>query len=64
MVIDTIGKTIKKIRKKQLLDDVIEVKINSKEKILFEKYAEIKEIELDDLIKGLVRKNIDEFIKG
>lgn len=60
----TIGNALRKIRKKQLLDDTIEIKINSKEKILFQKYAEIREIELDDLIKNLVRENIDEFIKG
>lgn len=60
----TIGDTLRRLRKKQLLDDTIEIKINSKEKVLFQKYAEIKEIELDDLIKNLVREDIDEFIKG
>ena len=59
----TIGDTLRRLRKKQLLDDTIEIKINSKEKVLFQKYAEIKEIELDDLIKNLVREDIDEFIK-
>ena len=61
---DTINKTLGRIRKKQLLDDTIVVRINSKEKVLFEKYAEMKDVALEDLIKGLVRDNIDEFIKG
>lgn len=64
MVMDSINKTLGKMRKKQLLDDTISIRINSKEKVLFEKYAEMKEIELEDLIKTLVRKDIDEFIKG
>ncbi len=64
MVMDTINKTLGRIRKKQLLDDTIVVRINSKEKVLFEKYAEMKDVALEDLIKGLVRDNIDEFIKG
>ena len=64
MVMDAINKTLGRIRKKQLLDDTIVVRINSKEKVLFEKYAEMKDVALEDLIKGLVRDNIDEFIKG
>lgn len=52
------------MRMNKLLDDKIEVKINSKEKLLFEKYAKIKGIDLEELMLELVRHEIDEFIKG
>lgn len=64
MVMECINKTLGRIRKKQLLDDTIEIRINSKEKVLFQKYAELKGIKLEDLIKTLVRDDIDKFIKG
>ena len=61
---ECINKTLGRIRKKQLLDDTIEIRINSKEKVLFQKYAELKGVKLEDLIKTLVRDDIDKFIKG
>lgn len=64
MVMECINKTLGRIRKKQLLDDTIEIRINSKEKVLFQKYAELKGVKLEDLIKTLVRDDIDKFIKG
>ncbi|MBE6046856.1 MAG: hypothetical protein E7213_00320 [Clostridium sp.] len=64
MVIECINKTLGRIRKKQLLDDTIEIRINSKEKVLFQKYAELQGLKLEDLIKTLVRDDIDKFIKG
>ena len=64
MVMECINKTLGRIRKKQLLDDTIEIRIKSKEKVLFQRYAEIKGFKLEDLIKTLVRDDIDKFIKG
>jgi hypothetical protein len=62
--LNSIGGVLRKIRKDKLLDDKIEIKINGSEKILFEKYAKVRGIEIEDLIKALVRQEIDKFIKG
>ncbi len=64
MLTYSISNILKKVRKEELLDDNIKVRINSKEKLLFKKYAKIRGLEVEDMIKALVRKDIDEFIKG
>lgn len=64
MLTYSISNILKKVRKEELLDDDIKVRINSKEKLLFKKYAKIRGLEVEDMIKALVRKDIDEFIKG
>lgn len=64
MILNSIGLSLKKIRKNRLLNDKLEIKINCKEKILFEKYAKVCGLDIDDLVKGLVREEIDKFIKG
>ena len=64
MLTYSISNILKKVRKEELLDDNIKVRINSKEKLLFKKYAKIRGLDVVDMIKALVRKDIDEFIKG
>ncbi|MDS0524580.1 hypothetical protein NNC19_02745 [Clostridium sp. SHJSY1] len=64
MIFDSVGLSLRKIRKNRLLNDKIEIKINYNEKILFLKYAKTCGLNIDDLIKGLVREEIDKFIKG
>ena len=63
MLTYSISNILKKVRKEELLDDNIKVRINSKEKLLFKKYAKIRGLEVEDMIKALVTKDIDEFIK-
>ncbi|MBE6051476.1 MAG: hypothetical protein E7214_12720 [Clostridium sp.] len=64
MLACSISGILKKVRKEELLDENIKIRINSKEKVLFEKYAKIRGLKLEEMIKALVRKDIDDFIKG
>ncbi|WP_143315239.1 hypothetical protein [Clostridium sp. HBUAS56017] len=64
MSLNSVGELLRNIRKKRILDDKIEIKINGNEKLLFEKYAKMRGLDMEELIKGLVRCDIDKFIKG
>ena len=46
-----------------ILDDRIEFRVNTKEKILIKKYCDLKRMTTSDFFRSLAMKEIDNFIK-
>ncbi|WP_291650390.1 DUF6290 family protein [Clostridium sp.] len=49
-------------REKSILDDKIELKLNSKEKQLIKKYCDLKDISINEFFRTVAMKEIDNFI--
>lgn len=45
-----------------ILDDKIELKLNSKEKQLIKKYCDLKHISVNEFFRNVAMKEIDDFI--
>ena len=61
----SILKLIKFIFKKKedsILDDKVELRLNSKEKQLIKKYCDLKDISINEFLRTVAMKEIDEFI--
>lgn len=56
-------KLFNKNNSKDILNDRLEIKINSREKILFKKYAKLNGTDISKLIRNLMIEEIDNFIK-
>lgn len=57
------NKLFNKNNSEDILDDKLEIKINSQEKILFKKYAKLNGTDISKLIRNLMIEEIDNFIK-
>ncbi|BFK81447.1 hypothetical protein I3900191A7_15920 [Clostridium baratii] len=62
-MINFFNKLFNKNNSEDILDDKLEIKINSQEKILFKKYAKLNDIDISKLIRNLMIEEIDNFIK-
>lgn len=55
-------KFIFKKKEKSILDDKVELILNSKEKQLIKKYCDLKHISVNDFFRTVAMKEIDKFI--
>ncbi|MCR1949511.1 MULTISPECIES: DUF6290 family protein [Clostridium] len=55
-------KFIFKEKENSILDDKVELKINSKEKQLIKKYCDLKNISVNEFFRTVAMKEIDNFI--
>ncbi|MBS6500381.1 MAG: hypothetical protein KH415_01865 [Clostridium sp.] len=55
-------KFIFKKKEDSILDDKVELRLNSKEKQLIKKYCDLKEISINEFLRTVAMKEIDEFI--
>lgn len=55
-------KFIFKKKEDSILDDKVELRLNSKEKQLIKKYCDLKEISINEFLSTVAMKEIDEFI--
>ncbi|AQM60809.1 MULTISPECIES: DUF6290 family protein [Clostridium] len=62
-MINFFNKLFNKNNSEDILDDKLEIKINSQEKILFKKYAKLNGTDISKLIRNLMIEEIDNFIK-
>ncbi|OPF51657.1 hypothetical protein BH721_00765 [Clostridium baratii] len=62
-MIKFLNKLLIKNTSEDILDDILEIKINSQEKILFKKYAKLNGTDISKLIRNLMIEEIDNFIK-
>lgn len=62
-MIKFLNKLLSKNTREDILDDILEIKINSQEKILFKKYAKLNGTDISKLIRNLMIEEIDNFIK-
>lgn len=62
-MINFFNKLFNKSTSEDILDDILEIKINSQEKILFKKYAKLNGTDISKLIRNLMIEEIDNFIK-
>ncbi|AIY82670.1 MAG: hypothetical protein KIB43_07635 [Clostridium baratii] len=62
-MINFFNKLFNKNTSEDILDDILEIKINSQEKILFKKYAKLNGTDISKLIRNLLIEEIDNFIK-
>lgn len=62
-MINFFNKLFNKNNSDGILDDRLEIKINSQEKILFKKYAKLNGTDISKLIRNLMIEEIDNFIK-
>lgn len=62
-MINFFNKLFNKNNSEDILDDRLEIKINSQEKILFKKYAKLNGTDISKLIRNLMIEEIDNFIK-
>lgn len=62
-MIKFLNKLLSKNTSEDILDDILEIKINSQEKILFKKYAKLNGTDISKLIRNLMIEEIDNFIK-
>ncbi|KJU72430.1 DUF6290 family protein [Clostridium baratii] len=62
-MINFFNKLFNKNNSEDILDDKLEIKINSQEKILFKKYAKLNDTDISKLIRNLMIEEIDNFIK-
>lgn len=62
-MINFFNKLFNKNTSEDILDDILEIKINSREKILFKKYAKLNDTDISKLIRSLMIEEIDNFIK-
>lgn len=62
-MIKFLNKLFNKNTSEDILDDILEIKINSQEKLLFKKYAKLNGTDISKLIRNLMIEEIDNFIK-
>lgn len=62
-MINFFNKLFNKNTSEDILDAILEIKINSQEKILFKKYAKLNGTDISKLIRNLLIEEIDNFIK-
>lgn len=62
-MIKFLNKLLSKNTSEDILDDILEIKINSQEKLLFKKYAKLNGTDISKLIRNLMIEEIDNFIK-
>ncbi len=55
-------KFIFKKKEDSILDDKVELRLNSKEKQLIKKYCDLKDISINEFLRTVAMKEIDEFI--
>lgn len=64
-ILDVLRILFKKVEEENItLDDRIEFRINSKEKVLIVKYCELIGIDRSEFLRGLAIKEIDKFINN
>lgn len=64
-ILDILKNLFKKVEEENItLDDRIEFRINSKEKILIVKYCELIGIDRSEFLRSLAIKEIDKFINN
>ncbi|MFR9241128.1 MAG: DUF6290 family protein [Clostridium baratii] len=62
-MINFFNKLFNKNTSEDILDDILEIKINSQEKILFKKYAKLNGTDISKLIRNLLIEEFDNIIK-
>ncbi|WP_242852377.1 DUF6290 family protein, partial [Clostridium baratii] len=60
-MIKFLNKLLSKNTSEDILDDILEIKINSQEKLLFKKYAKLNGTDISKLIRNLMIEEIDNF---
>ena len=55
-------KFIFKKKEDSILDDKVELRLNSKEKQLIKKYCDLNDISINEFLRTVAMKEIDEFI--
>ena len=55
-------KFIFKKKEDSILDDKVELRLNSKEKQLIKKYCDLKDISINEFLRTVAMKETDEFI--
>lgn len=55
-------KFIFKKKEDSILDDKVELRLNIKEKQLIKKYCDLKDISINEFLRTVAMKEIDEFI--